>query len=434
MLEGISMITNERQYKITKNQLKKIEKSIDSFNIKKIGMSIGSEILAKAELDAVLSEQENLVKQIAEYEILKSGAVDIFRASSLKELPSILIKARIAKNLSQKELAELIGIKEQQIQRYEAEQYATANLTRLAQVAKVLELNISEIAEFNNESESVDINDDNIVWDQFPVKEMYLRNWFEDFNGTLSDAINNSEELVKNFIKNTYYKPLFYATRQRIRSGGKVNKYALIAWQCGVVNLAQKEKISKKFHKSVLTNKWFDNLIKLSVKEDGPKEADQYLYKFGIRLIIQPHLPQSHLDGAVFLLRDGPVIGMTLRYDRLDNFWFVLFHELVHLKKHIHKGRIEGIIDNLEADADDIEKEADREAGELLISSIVWETALPRYVQNENTVRDFAYKIGVSPAIVAGKIRKETGNYTILTNIIGQGEVRKKFQNIDFSY
>ena len=54
---------------------------------------------------------------------------------------------------------------------------------------------------------------------------------------------------------------------------------------------------------------------------------------------------------------------MTLRYDRLDNFWFVLFHELVHIIKHLHKGDIESIFDDLDAKADDIEQEADEQAG-----------------------------------------------------------------------
>ncbi len=61
------MITNERQYKITKDQLRKMEDAINSFKVKKTGNK-ESEILAKAELDALVSEQENLVKQISEYE------------------------------------------------------------------------------------------------------------------------------------------------------------------------------------------------------------------------------------------------------------------------------------------------------------------------------------------------------------------------------
>ena len=71
----------------------------------------------------------------------------------------------------------------------------------------------------------------------------------------------------------------------------------------------------------------------------------EYLAHSGIPLVVEPHLPQTYLDGAAFLLPAGrPVIGLTLRYDRLDNFWFVLFHELAHVVKHLRKDRLEAIV------------------------------------------------------------------------------------------
>ena len=142
------MITNERQYKITRHQLNKIDEAINALKNKIMKAGSKSEILTKAGFDALTSERENLANQILEYEKLKSGAVDIFRAATLEELPKILIEARIAKNFSQRKLAELIGVREQQIQRYEAQQYAIASFARLAQIAKALELNITEIAKF----------------------------------------------------------------------------------------------------------------------------------------------------------------------------------------------------------------------------------------------------------------------------------------------
>jgi HTH-type transcriptional regulator/antitoxin HigA len=429
------MITNERQYKITNNLINKIEEAINSFNKKKLNEENQSKVLIKAELDALLSERENLANQILEYRTLKSGTIDSFRALNLEELPKILIEARISKNLSQRKLAELIGVKEQQIQRYEAELYITANLTRLAQVANALDLNINEIAEFKSEKDLISTKNENIEWDKFPIKEMYKRNWFNDFfNGSLPNAIKNSEQLTKYFFDNTYCKPLFSAAHLRIRSGGIVNKYALIAWQCRILDLARKEKIRKGFSKNALNINCFNNLIKLSIENDGPRKAIDYLYEFGIRLIVQPHLPQTHIDGAVFLINDEAVIGMTLRHDRIDNFWFVLFHELIHLKNHLNKGTIESIFDDLEADADDLEKNTDEEAEEMLIPKNIWETALPRYVQTKEVIDEFAYKLNVNPAIVAGKIRREMKNYAILTNMVGQGEVRKQFPSIDFSY
>ena len=123
---------------------------------------------------------------------------------------------------------------------------------------------------------------------------------------------------------------------------------------------------------------------------------------------------------------------MTLRYDRLDNFWFVLFHELIHIIKHLHKGDIESIFDDLDAKAEDIEQEADVQAGEILVPEDRWNTALARYLRSKDSILDFANELGIHQAIVAGKIRREANNYMILTDMVGQGEVRKLFPDVYF--
>lgn len=433
------MITNERQYRITSAQLEKFRKVIDDFDIKSVIKQTKSKVLAKAELDALRSEYENLSMQLHEYETLKSGTIEILKASNLEELPSILIRARIAKGLSQRQLADVIGLKEQQIQRYEAEEYASANLPRLAEVAKALGLNISEVAEFRTVSPGplVDTEKGDLAWDRFPVKEMYRRNWFEGFTGSLEEAIANAEELVRDFVENSLDNPIQSAARQRVRSGGIVDWYALLAWQCRIIGLAKKneKEVASKYKQKAITNEWLNKLAHISIEKDGPQKAVDYLHGSGIRLVIEPHLPQTHLDGAAFLLSDGsPIIGMTLRYDRLDNFWFVLLHELIHVMKHLHKGDIESIFDNLDEEANDIEKEADECAGEALIPESKWETALARYVQSKESITIFADELNINPAIVVGKIRREANNYIILKDMVGQGEVRKLFPSVDFSY
>ena len=93
------MITNERQYRITSVQLEKLKTAIDTFEIKAATERTKSKILAKAELEALRSEYENLSMQLLEYETLKSGTVEILKASNLEEVPSILIRARIAKGV-----------------------------------------------------------------------------------------------------------------------------------------------------------------------------------------------------------------------------------------------------------------------------------------------------------------------------------------------
>lgn len=429
------MITNERQYRITKAQVEKFKTAIGSFDIKTATKQMKSKILAKAELEALRSEYENLSSQLHEYETLKSGTVEVLKASTLEDLPSILIRARIAKGFSQRQLAEAIGLKEQQIQRYEAEEYASANLQRLAEVANALSLNISEIAEFRAKPQkSLNVGKSDIAWDQFPIKEMYRRNWFVESPGSLKAALANAEELVGEFVKSSIGEPIQALLRQRVRAGGNVNRYALLAWQCQIITLANKQFLKNKYKKNIITKEWFTKLTHLSSSNDWKNKAIDFLKNSGIRLVVESHLPNTYLDGAALLLPDGsPIIGMTLRYDRVDNFWFVLFHELVHIVKHLNEGGIESIFDDLDVEAVDIEKEADECAGEALIPKDKWEMALARYVRSEDSIRDFANELGIHPAIVAGKIRREANDYIILKNMVGQGEVRKLFPDVYFS-
>ncbi len=149
-LDGAAaMITNERQYRITKARLSDFQKAVTAYDLDEATKRIGSSVLAKAELKALKSETEVLSEQIQEYDDLKSGAVTILRAENLDELPSILIRARIARGLSQRQLAGKLNLKEQQIQRYESDQYASASLRRLTEVARALHLKITEVAELS---------------------------------------------------------------------------------------------------------------------------------------------------------------------------------------------------------------------------------------------------------------------------------------------
>ncbi len=171
-----------------------------------------------------------------------------------------------------------------------------------------------------------------------------------------------------------------------------------------------------------------------SHSSEGPILAKNYLQAVGIRLVLEPHLPGTHLDGAALLDGRDPIIGMTLRHDRVDNFWFVLLHELIHIKEHLQAGQVEQIFDDLEAEPDELERAADELAGRALIPNDVWETALARYIRSEQSVRALADDLGISPAIVAGRIRNEANNYVILNDMVGHGQVRKLFPVVPFGY
>lgn len=426
------MITNERQFRITRSQLEKLETAAREFNIEEATSRIGSRALAEAELAAIKSHATDLFAEIQEYEALKSGNVKTLMATSLAELPTILIKARIAQGLSQHDLAEKLGMPEQQVQRYETEGYASASLRRLSEVAVALNLSMTEIAELHDDEQTA-AGGGLLDWRRFPVKEMYKRGWFSNFQGSLTDALRSAEELVIQFVTTAQLSAVSRLHRQRVRAGSVMDQHALTAWHCRVILLARDLSVEPDYDPSVITTTWISNLVRLSRDPQGPALAKQFLEAAGIPLVVEPHLPGTHLDGAAFLDQQRPVIGMTLRYDRQDNFWFVLLHELIHITKHLRRGEIEQIYDDLEIGGDSLEQEADELAAEALIPNSAWHVALARYVRTEEAVKAFANELSISAAIVAGRIRKEADNYIILDDLVGHGTVRKCFPTVRFS-
>ena len=132
------MISNERQYRITKAQAAKFAQTLHALREKR-GESTGVHpLIVKAQEEAIGSQLADLQGEMREYEFLKAGAFRLDRLAAVDELPTVLIKARISQGLSQKDLAERAGLKEQQIQRYEATEYASASLTRIKEVANAL--------------------------------------------------------------------------------------------------------------------------------------------------------------------------------------------------------------------------------------------------------------------------------------------------------
>ena len=129
------MITNERQFRITKGEIKRFEEALSKVDEQNKDLHPKLQTAMRESLDSQLQE---LCEQVAEYEALRDGKITSLEFDSLAGVPIGLIKARIAKGLTQKELAESLDLKEQQIQRYEATLYEGAGLDRIQQVANVL--------------------------------------------------------------------------------------------------------------------------------------------------------------------------------------------------------------------------------------------------------------------------------------------------------
>ena len=135
------MIQNERQYKITQTKLKDLKLDRVALDLPDFDLHPRLILARKNSLNILIGELE---QEIAEYDRLKSGQINEWPISSLQDLPNVMIKARIAVGMTQKELAEKIGVQEQQIQRYEANNYRAVGFERLQEVMSALDIRISQ--------------------------------------------------------------------------------------------------------------------------------------------------------------------------------------------------------------------------------------------------------------------------------------------------
>lgn len=416
------MITNEKQYKTAKVQIENLQSSLDNVSSSSGNEQVDTRLLelSKRALEAQL---QDLVEEVREYEALKAGNIIVTEISHLEDLPKTLIKARIANGMTQSDLATRLGLKMQQIQRYEADEYNSASLKTLLKIASELNLSVSGDVQIKA------IDDPNLIEvKNYPFTQMFKRGWFGNFTGTLNDAIKDSQNLLANLFEQAGSDKLQYSFNRRlIRSNSQPNEYALNAWYARVLTRAKEQHLSTSFDKSLITTEWLKQLAQLSANENSLASVPQLLQTVGIRFIIEPVLDGTLLDGAALLLDEGhPVIALTLRYDRLDNFWFVLFHEIAHVVLHLN-GDIDAIFDDLDGKVSEAEKDADDFALDALIPAETWRTSLARFRPSEKTIVNQAKTLGVHPAIIAGRIRRESGKYHQFTDLVGQNKVRQQF-------
>lgn len=272
-------------------------------------------------------------------------------------------------------------------------------------------------------------------WDDRLVAEMNIRGYFAD----ISLKRHSKIELLKSFFLpvGSPVQLVGMLRKSHYRSSPLSDKHALSAWATYVFKKAKKIKTAKKYHHGTIDLQFMQKLVKLSVKDSGPILAQEHLKEHGIILVIEPHFPKTYLDGATILInKDYPVIGITLRYDRLDNFWFTLMHELAHIALHYDSGinlfydEIEGI---KAVDLDENERKADALAEEALLPKAKWEVSPARLIPSSMAASSLANELGIHVAIVAGQIRHKGNKYVYLNKIINAENVRKYFPNVKWN-
>ena len=272
-----------------------------------------------------------------------------------------------------------------------------------------------------------------IDWPRFPVAEMAKRCWIPK----LPDLKERAEEVIRDFIEKAggmeSVSSAFLRQRKKGRYNAKTDPYAITVWFIRVLSLARQTPLRSEYVRGSLKLNTMREIARLSYFDNGPLLAKEYLDKQGIHLIVVPHLPKTYLDGAAMSLPDGtPIIGLTLRYDRIDHFWFCLLHELAHVARHLSAAEPITVDDldlrghDVEAE-DKIENEADDLARNALISDRIWNKRPIGPKATTEKLYALAEKLKIHPAIIAGRIRFERNNYRLLSRQVGRKEVRKHF-------
>ncbi len=270
-----------------------------------------------------------------------------------------------------------------------------------------------------------------IDWLRFPIAEMLKRGWFEGFRGTLGEAKENAEELIAQLVfpngVETGSVPCFL--RRSVRSDREMDKDALTVWCARALTQARDERLPD-YEPGTVSKTFCRELAHLSYLPNGPLLAKEFLNQSGIHLITERHMKKTYLDGAALWAASGrPVIALSLRYDRLDNFWFTLCHELAHVGLHLETNREEAFVDDLDASGKNTqEQQADEFAADALVPRAKWNRSGLTSNWSASAVVDFAKRLRIHPAIVAGRIRRDQDNHRILWQLLGKGEVRRCFE------
>jgi len=282
------------------------------------------------------------------------------------------------------------------------------------------------------EREPTDFEERPIQWDKFPLREMVTRGWIEE---KILDYRAQAEDVLRRFfgqLGSAQVTVALFRQSHHVRSAREMDPYGLTAWTARAMILARRNAPKAAYTEGSVDLGFMRELARLSFLDEGPVLAQEFLGKQGIAFVVLPHLPRTYVDGAAILThRERPIVAVTLRYDRLDNFWFCLMHELAHVALHMRQ-EVTEFIDDLDmgSQGDQREEEADQLAGEALIPEEDWRKSPASHLRSPEAVQQLANQLRVHPAVVAGRYRHEYRSYRVLNQFVGHGQVRRLFREV----
>ena len=247
---------------------------------------------------------------------------------------------------------------------------------------------------------------------RFPVRDMIHRGWIED-----AEDPEVLEHRVLSFfgVSSAEEEPSFaFAARKGL--GGSLDPRdspQQLAWLFRVKQCAEAMQVGK-YSESALRSR-LEEIEALMVEPEEARRVPAILEECGVRFIVVEPLPASKIDGACFWLDPWrPVVALTLRFDRIDNFWFVLRHELEHVLRQ--DAAIDSDVNPAKHDLTEQEEAANAAAASFGVKEEDLEHFILRVqpLFSERKVVAFARRHGVHPGIVVGRLQYRLDRYNWL--------------------
>jgi HTH-type transcriptional regulator/antitoxin HigA len=212
------------------------------------------------------------------------------------------------------------------------------------------------------------------------------------------------------------------------RAASKTDQGALYLWQAAVLRKAEELPPATPFSPETFGRLQVRHIAKMSSKNDGPSRAIQSLATVGIAVVIMPSLPGTFLDGALMVSATGaPVVGLTLRHDRVDSFWFTLLHELSHAALHFADllETQHPFVDDMEIHSgDEQEREADALARDSLVPPKILKHAHWGPATTHEDLHTIAIRSRVHLSAVVGRWQWDHQNYKKFSRLVDRGSIR----------
>jgi HTH-type transcriptional regulator/antitoxin HigA len=251
----------------------------------------------------------------------------------------------------------------------------------------------------------------------FPVREMIKRGWIEDADPSLLDL-----QMTRFFGKNRIEDIPFVGTGDILPHAARKADYDAVtavqyAWLHRVKKVAERME-APRFSVAALQKSLPSIRAHMQDKDDLIR-IPEILRDCGVRFALVEALPGSKIDGVCVWNEDQPAIGITTRMNRMDNFCFVVRHEIEHVLRGDGKAATFTPVDEFDYDVRETqglaaeEARANEAASEFLIPFVKLESFVARKSPfiSERDVIAFAARMEINPAIVVGQIQHRTQNY-----------------------